>query len=703
MNMLAADPVNMGISIDRSQISPSVHSNISYRPDIDGLRAVAVLSVVAFHAFPNFIRGGFIGVDVFFIISGYLISGIIFSKLYQETFSFSEFYSRRIKRIFPALILVLAACLTFGWYVLMTDEYRQLGDEVAAGAGFVANILFWNEAGYFDNAASTKPLLHLWSLGIEEQFYIFWPLLLLAAYKRRANLLTLTGIILAVSFALNIALVDQYPVATYYLPFMRFWELSMGSILAYLSLQNTNPSLSKKGAVSSPTILAHCQSFLGIALIGYAITHINKSDPFPGWWAMLPTLGAYFSISAGKDTWFNRYFLSNKIVVWFGLISYPLYLWHWPLLSFLSIIAGPRPPHALRLVAVLVSIILAWLTYQYIEKNIRFNKGKAVIPALCIVSFMILLGGIVISQQVVKSRLNDPELDKLLLAQNDWDYPTKHFVRYQYGAKDYYIQPAGPGKTLFIGDSNVEQYAPNISKLLVENPTYNSAIFATTGSCPPIPNVFVKEQPDCQPRLASAIKLAFSKEIDTVVIGGCWYCYFVDALKHDSAYDYYFKKDGQKEYFKNGRAPQLAMKSFSEMMQKLSAQKKVFLILNAPAGPTMDPMCLAKGSRLSPRLQFDTPPGVQFVEFEKSFGSTRTALKNIALASGATVIDPLAFLCKDGLCPAVTTDGLPIYKDALHIRATYVENSIDYLDETIKPSSACKEKGCLVRVVQYTP
>jgi peptidoglycan/LPS O-acetylase OafA/YrhL len=167
------------------QSSPLTHPK--YRSDIDGLRAVAVLSVVVFHAFPDWLQGGFIGVDIFFVISGYLISTILFENLERGTFSFQEFYVRRIKRIFPALLLVLVACLVFGWFALYPDEYQQLGTHLAAGAGFLANFIFWGESGYFDNAADTKPLLHLWSLGIEEQFYIVWPLLLWLAWKRKIN------------------------------------------------------------------------------------------------------------------------------------------------------------------------------------------------------------------------------------------------------------------------------------------------------------------------------------------------------------------------------------------------------------------------------------------------------------------------------------------------------------------------------------
>ncbi len=155
----------------------------AYRPDIDGLRAVAILSVVTYHAFPTKLRGGFVGVDMFFVISGFLISTIIFRSLQRGDFSFTEFYAHRIKRIFPALILVLAACYTFGWFALLPDEYKQLGKHMAAGAGFVQNFVIWKEAGYFDTTSELKPLMHLWSLAIEEQFYLLYPVLIWGAWR----------------------------------------------------------------------------------------------------------------------------------------------------------------------------------------------------------------------------------------------------------------------------------------------------------------------------------------------------------------------------------------------------------------------------------------------------------------------------------------------------------------------------------------
>ena len=182
----------------KNNLADPIHPK--YRADIDGLRAIAVLSVVGFHAFPARLVGGFIGVDIFFVISGFLISTIIFSNLERGYFDLIDFYSRRIKRIFPSLLVVLLSCLLFGWFVLLANEYRQLGKHTAAGAGFISNLVFWNESGYFDSDSDTKPLLHLWSLGIEEQFYLIWPLVLFICWKIRQRLLVVTALVLLISF-----------------------------------------------------------------------------------------------------------------------------------------------------------------------------------------------------------------------------------------------------------------------------------------------------------------------------------------------------------------------------------------------------------------------------------------------------------------------------------------------------------------------
>ena len=441
-------------------------SHPKYRPDIDGLRAIAVLAVVAFHAFPNWIRGGFIGVDIFFVISGYLISTIIFENLDKGTFSFSEFYARRITRIFPALLLVLVACLTFGWFVLLADEYKQLGKHTAGGAGFVSNFLLWNEAGYFDNSAETKPLLHLWSLGIEEQFYILWPLLLWFFWKRNFNLFIITIAVAIASFILNIEGVKHDMVATFYSPQSRFWELLSGSLLAWLTLYKKDKFTHFKNEIddffysiiyshkreSNGKTLVNVFSFVGFFLLVYGFWRINKELNFPGTWALVPVLGAVLIISAGTNSWVNRIILSNKVLVWFGLISFPLYLWHWPLLSFARIIEGEVPSPSIQISAVILSILLSWLTYRLVERPIRFGKQSNAKVTILVV-LMITVGYIgynTYKRDGLSFRLKNMTNEKLLIKRNGLESLLASLAWYK-----------GKDNWLFLGNN----YDKSVSKL----------------------------------------------------------------------------------------------------------------------------------------------------------------------------------------------------------------------------------------------
>ncbi len=316
-------------------------THLKYRKDIDGLRAIAVLAVITYHAFPDIVCGGFIGVDIFFVISGFLISGIIFKSIEHHKFSFIEFYMRRVLRIFPALLILLISSFALGWFVLLADEYKQLGKHIAGGAGFVLNFILWKENGYFDNLAEVKPLLHLWSLSIEEQFYIFWPIILWLGRKSRVSLLGITLVLALISFALNIRETQRDIIAMFYSPQPRFWEILIGAILAYLMLykQNNFASLQQKfyntkighlfysfKFLNKKNVLKSTLSLLGLLLITVGLLLVTKDKIFPGWWALLPTIGAVLIISAGDQAWLNRTLLSSRLMVWFGLISFPLYL-----------------------------------------------------------------------------------------------------------------------------------------------------------------------------------------------------------------------------------------------------------------------------------------------------------------------------------------------------------------------------------------
>jgi len=652
-----------------------------YRPDIDGLRAVAVLSVVGFHAFPNWVKGGFVGVDVFFVISGFLISGIIFASLESKNFSYAEFYSRRIKRIFPALLLVLAFTQAVGWYVLLTNEYSQLGKHVASGVGFFSNFSLWQEAGYFDSGPDTKPLLHLWSLGIEEQFYIFWPLLLGFVWRRKFNFLTITLLVALASFAVNIYTVRSQPVAVFYSPLSRFWEVMIGGMLAYLALHKPHY------LVRQP----NWQSACGLLLLAAGFALLDQESRFPGWWALLPTLGTFLVISAGPQAWLNRHVFGNKILVWVGLISFPLYLWHWPLLSFVRIVEGGALDKEIRVGVVALSITLAWLTYTFLEKSVRNRPGKKPIIVLMSAALLLFAGGMSIWGNLIKPRNSGADIEAIFQAGVDWSYPPKDFQSYQVKGQVFYKKRGAAQEVLFLGDSHIEQYYPRISWLLSENPGANkSVILATMAGCPPIPSVFEDKHPGCGGFLDTAIKYLQSYEIQSVVIGACWSCYFIEEAKPgpDAIYDFYYLENTDKRHFRNGPGVDLALASLEKLLTTLVRQKTVFLLLDNPMGEGFDPRNYLAGSRLT-TLSRREPP-TQFVQLDRDQALLRERLIALAKRANVRVIDPVARFCKADQCPTLMEDGTPIYMDTNHIRPYYSARYADFIDVAIEQPSAAQ-------------
>jgi peptidoglycan/LPS O-acetylase OafA/YrhL len=372
-------------------MSMTPHS-LAYRADVDGLRALAILPVILFHAFPHWLPGGFVGVDIFFVISGYLITSILLKDIQAGAYSIKTFYVRRVRRIFPALGLVLLCSLAFGWLMLTPEEYERLGKHTAGGVGFIANFMLLKEVGYFDPAADTKPLLHLWSLGIEEQFYIIWPVLLGLVSKRLRSLWPIILGIGIASLSLNIARVQIDPSYVFYSPLARSWELAIGALVAYQLFQPIQFIRSRIEQYKQGL------SILGLGLLIGAFVFIDEKSTFPGWWALMPTVGAALLILVGPKTLINQ-FLSYRALVWFGLISFPLYLWHWPLLSFARIIYSQTPPIDVRIFLLVLSIGFAWLTYRLIEKPIRQNiLNRKIFWALVITVLSVGISGHLINK-----------------------------------------------------------------------------------------------------------------------------------------------------------------------------------------------------------------------------------------------------------------------------------------------------------------
>ncbi len=485
-------------------------SHPSYRPDIDGLRAVAILLVLTFHCFPDLLKAGFIGVDIFFVISGYLISGIIFKNLEKNTFSFKEFYFRRIKRIFPVLILVLASCLIFGWFFCYPEEYLELARQSSAGASFLANFELLKESGYFDTAAETKPLLHLWSLSIEEQFYIFWPLLLWFSFKTKYNFLRFTILITILSFIVNLIIIKHHPEAAFYLPICRFWEIMIGGILAYLQLHHPHFNNNAK--------LKNYQSFAGLALIITSLFFINRHQEFPGYWALLPCFGAFLIIAGGTNSLVNRHLLANKLMVGIGLISYPLYLWHWPLISFATIIKGKQPlPEMMALVMVL-SFVLAYLSYKFVETPIRHNnKNKNIIILVSVMLIIFISGVAIIKLNGIENRTNAKKflLIRTMNRGQATDYDCLNQYR-QLGDISYCrIVGDGAKKIFVIGDSHSQAIFNGYSQTLAKD--YQIIHIADSG-CPfYTPNKDTDDKPIAGGQDIDSCNKTFKKIIDVVL------------------------------------------------------------------------------------------------------------------------------------------------------------------------------------------
>lgn len=635
---------------------------LTYRPDIDGLRAIAVLAVLGFHAFPNFVPGGFVGVDVFFVISGYLITALLLGDLRDGRIRMAAFYRRRLKRIVPSLLVVTSSCLAFGWFVMLGNEFRQLGRHTVGASLFVANLVFWGESGYFDTSAEAKPLLHLWSLGIEEQFYILFPMVLLLWRRWRSGPQALIVAAICLSLACNVALIHLDAVGTFYSPLTRFWELLAGGALASLRAAGHDAYEWEGGVTRLRSIQARYRNalaWLGIVAIAVAIVAYNKTLAYPGVRAVLPVAGTCLLIAAGPSAAVNRFILSRQPLVWIGLISYPLYLWHWPILKFFLMVQGDLTTAAERIGLIGASFLLAWATYRFVELPVRFNDRTRSAALIVMMGVLALIGASAATGSL-PSRQRAAGLDRIVRAATDWQFPSPQLRMSLYEGRRIYEQSTPHRETtLFIGDSNVEQYAPRITALLSENPNqYRSVVFATRGGCLPVPT-WNPDSLSCPDRLASVLRYARDPRVDTVVVGAYWLA------------------------LPEGQVRDEAMVSLGRVIADLSRTKRVFLLLNIPAGPEFDPRSMFTGSRLRTLAPKQSPDQLSLAGFLRTYQPLRAALIAIASANGAKVIDPLPWLCKDGTCPVLSDDGQPLYMDEHHMRPFHVVRSTGYVDETV--------------------
>ena len=335
-----------------------------YRREIDGLRAVAVVPVILFHAGMSVFSGGYVGVDVFFVISGYLITSILIAELEQGTFSIARFYERRARRILPALFLVMLCCMPFAWMWMLPSELRDFSQSIVAVVFFASNILFWRQEGYFEPAAELKPLLHTWSLAVEEQYYLVFPVFLLLAWRfGRNRVFWAVCAIAAISLLASEWGWRNRPSANFYLAPTRIWELLIGSMCAFwLTGRQQRPS--------------NLLSLIGLAMIAFANVSFDETIPFPSVYALVPVVGtALIIVFCSADTWVGR-LLSARAFVGIGLISYSAYLWHQPLFAFARIRSVFEPSSFLMAALALLSLILAYLSWRYVEKPFRTGKAS---------------------------------------------------------------------------------------------------------------------------------------------------------------------------------------------------------------------------------------------------------------------------------------------------------------------------------------
>ncbi|MCH9297008.1 acyltransferase family protein [Pantoea allii] len=638
---------------------------IDYRPDIDGLRALAIIPVVIFHAFPDLIPGGFIGVDIFFVISGYLISSIIYSEVENGKFSFLNFYSRRIRRIFPSLIVMMVIIGIAAWFLFLSDDFRLVAKHIIWGILFSQNINLYFESGYFDTATELKPLMHLWSLGVEEQFYIFFPFIILFARRKHLILPSLL-IIFILSLIVSIISTPVNASWAFYLPFSRMWELMAGCIVAYIVKE-------KKITINSTE--SHYISIICIVILVSCFFFIDKNDYFPGYIALLPVICTSVLIMCGSTAITNRLILGSKIFVIVGLISFPLYLWHWPILSLLRILSTSEPSIMNKSLAIIASFAMAFATFYFIERPVRNYKNPAQIASILLgISILLLVIALAVVSGKISSRNNSQDVADIISAAGEWEYPKGLSDTVINGVPVKYIK--GERYTIFYGDSNVEEYSTRVVMLAEKSGGKRGAIFLTSSGCLPVGSVYLNGYDECKKMPEMLSKLAASGIADRVVISALWYKYFAG----DPGKNIYIDKDYQ------AGSTEGTTRAVSHLGEIFSMLKKnnlpIYLVMEKPTGPQFDPKKLIARSE-DGKIEVVTE-GVDRKSFEEPFNFARKEMTEMALKHGVHIIKPMDHLCSDTICMPFSSKRKAMYKDDSHLRPSYVRESVTYIDETMK-------------------
>jgi peptidoglycan/LPS O-acetylase OafA/YrhL len=682
-----------------------------YRPDIDGLRALAVLPVILFHA-NFFFPGGFIGVDVFFVISGYLITQIIERELKVHRFSVLVFYQRRIRRIFPALFVMFAVSTLIAYFVLLPLELKNYGKSLGASSAFSSNVLFYRWSGYFGPISEYTPLLHTWTLSVEEQFYLCWPLLLGALgipaaskWKVPASVFVLCGALI-----LSAHWVNSNPKAAFYLLPSRAWELALGALLSF-------PVVSRLLA-RLPRTVASVASLAGICLLCITVTTYSKMTPFPGFAALPPCLGAALIIAAGEGgPSIGGRILSLRPLVWIGLISYSLYLWHWPILVFGPLIANRELNAVERGNLIVLTFIVAWLSWRFVESPFRNAHGVRsgsrtwVIGGLGTSAVFVAVGAVLFMRDGLPARR--PEVDSFLKEvtadekslQESPCLARKASLPRAEGCLLGAPSPASPQYEVALwGDSHATQLAPVLNEI---GQTLGVTIREITkAGCAPIPGVRLlpvnEWTVECPAFNDAALKaLLAEKHVRVVVLASRWDV-FVDG-------DTLLTFDGARPSFKDSR--QLFISSLRKLLTALvESGRQVVLVGEVPLPPSELITCIARA-----RFRHLDENGCAI---NKSRSPTQTGYPNrpvvdteylvnqalleavLHLESGVQIVHPYEHLCGDQGCK-VQANGRLLYMDNTHLSyngARLLESSLaksitSAMIATRKPSDRENQQG----------
>jgi peptidoglycan/LPS O-acetylase OafA/YrhL len=621
-----------------------------YRPDVDGLRAVAVLSVIIFHLSKQLLPGGFLGVDIFFVISGYLITRNILQGVTRGTFTIGEFYRRRIKRIAPVLLVVVAFTLAASYLLQLPEDFRTTAKSAVFSLASLANVYFWKfqDTSYFAIDSAQIPLLHLWSLGVEEQFYLIWPVLLLLIYRpTRARKLFITAVVVAiVSFILGDLLYDRAPSFTYYMLPTRAGELLVGALVAMAVLQQIEHRIASAAIPVMATI--------GVVILAASLFLITENQPFPGWRAIPPTSATGLLILAGHcgDNAWSR-LLSWKPLVWTGLISYSAYLWHWPLLALFRYGYG-EPSFVAGAVLFALTIILAWLTYQYVERPTRQSSGSllrvfvrqyavpgGVLVVLAVVAIYSPRLGVSLHTADYQRRLSDTQTQTRPAYAFSWVCQRQRFTLADARNPHCVLgRPAAAAPNAILwGDSHAAHYIGMVDAFAI-NAGFRFRN-AAVGSCPPLfsdPSQFVDSRRAADCRASLDILRPLVKEFPVVIVSSAW----LDHGANNSKY----------------------LNSFFDTARQLAAMGKLVIVIGeAPWMPGYDRRCSEKALSYPllrcPHAILPLAPAIAKVNAQLRQFAARTP--------NVRYFDATSYLCPGGACAAFSPDGEPRYYDPSHL------------------------------------